>query len=96
MDVVRVSRRLTSLFLTLGLFLAALITGPVVRGVPLPAEQASATQAAKKVAKGRIKVVLTGTGSYTVKGKKYRKTAATSKTFRVKPAATASRHRGRA
>ena len=85
MDVARVSRNLTSLFLTLGLFLAALITGPVVRGVPLPAEQASATQAAKKAAKGRIKVMLTGTGSYTVIGKKFRKTASTSKTFRVKP-----------
>ena len=85
MDPLQVSRNLTSLFLTLGLFLAALITGPVARGVPLPAEQAAATQAAKKPAKGRITVVLTGTGSYTVTGKKFRKTASASKTFRVKP-----------
>ncbi len=43
------------------------------------------TVAKKKASKGRIKVKLTGTGSYTVSRKKYRKTAATSKTFRVKP-----------
>jgi alpha-tubulin suppressor-like RCC1 family protein len=43
------------------------------------------TVAKKKASKGRLKVKLTGTGSYTVSRKKYRKTAATSKTFRVKP-----------
>ena len=87
MNPLQLSRRLTSLLLTLGLFLAALITGPVARGVPLPAEQAAGAQVAtaRKAAKGRIKVVLTGTGSYTVTGKKFRKTASASKTFRVKP-----------
>lgn len=87
MSTVRTSRTLTGLMLTLGLFLAGLVTGPMVRGVPTPVHPATEVQVAaakKKVAKGRIKVTLTGTGSYTIKGKGYRKTAATSKTFKVK------------
>ena len=85
MNAVRVSRKLMSLLLTLGLFLSALITGPVAHGVPLPTEQAAGAQVAKKAAKGRITVILTGTGSLTVTGKKFRKTASASKTFRVTP-----------
>ena len=86
MDVLRGFRNLTSLLLTLGLFFAAMVTGPVARGVPNTAELTSAQRsAAKNAKKGRIKVVLTGAGTYTVVRKRFRKTASVSKTFRVAP-----------
>lgn len=42
-----------------------------------------ALAAAKKKAKGTLQVTLTGTGSYTVTGKGFRKTAQSSKSFKV-------------
>lgn len=39
--------------------------------------------AAKKVARGTLKVIVTGSGEYTVTGKKVRKTAAVSKAFKL-------------
>ena len=43
--------------------------------------------AAKKKSKGTLHVALTGTGSYTVTGKGFRKTAQSSKSFKVAPGA---------
>lgn len=40
---------------------------------------------AKKTTKGKIKVTVTGSGSYIISGKKYRRQASVSKTFTVRP-----------
>jgi alpha-tubulin suppressor-like RCC1 family protein len=79
-------RRLTGVAVTLGMFFALLIAAPAVRGVP--AEHATTTAQlvmASRIRKGKIRVILAGTGTYTIKRKAYRKSAHSTRTFRVKP-----------
>ena len=45
----------------------------------------SALAAKKKAGKGTLKIVVTGSGSYTVTGKGFRKTGSASRSFKVKP-----------
>lgn len=61
--------------------LAALVVG-VPRSSPAVGAQAVA---AKKTAAGTLRVVLSGTGTYTVTRKGYRKSASATRTFRVRP-----------
>lgn len=73
----------------------ALLAGSLVAVVPSSAagstgsrERSAATAApaaAKRSPKGRVIVGMTGNGTYTLRGKKVRKSASTSKMFKVKP-----------
>ncbi len=87
MGVSRVFHMLTSVALTVGLFLAALVGGPSVGGVQAerPAAAQAQVAAAKKVRKGRIRVILTGIGTYTITRKSVTRTGTTTRTWRVKP-----------
>ena len=74
---------------------------PVTNAHETAAVKPGAALTGKKKAKGTLQVVLTGTGSYTVTGKGFRKTAQASKSFKVAagaykisaPGATVSRGR---
>jgi alpha-tubulin suppressor-like RCC1 family protein len=79
-------RKLTGVAVTLGMFFALLIAGPPAQGV-LAEHAASATQLAmaKKIRKGKIRVILTGIGTYTIQRKSITRTGTTTRTWRVKP-----------
>lgn len=75
--------------------LMAAISAVLATGMVPPAHTATSTDVqsipvskdltAKKQRKGALKVSVTGSGTYTVKGRHFRKTADSSRTFRVKP-----------
>lgn len=69
----------TSMGLALVLAMGLSVPAPAVIAAPEPAAMIAA-----KAAKGRLAVRVTGTGTYTVRGKHLRKTASVSKTFRLK------------
>lgn len=75
-------RKSARVLVSIGVALAVPVTAqsPSTASPPIPQ-----SVTAKKAAKGTIKVTLTGPASYVVKGKGYRKVAASSKTFRVRP-----------
>jgi hypothetical protein len=73
-----------STVLTVGLLL------PAAHATPPTADHAAAASSvslAKKKTKGTLKVIVTGSGSYTVTGKGVRKTGQSSKSFKLTPGA---------
>lgn len=79
-----------------GVVLVALVLGSTMLGSAAGAnsvttaavtQPGSALAAKKKVTKGTLKIVVTGSGSYTVKGKGFRRSGSASKSFKVKPGA---------
>lgn len=76
-----------------GALVAALFTGPASAITPAAAPSAASVVpgsvptawSAKKPARGVLRVKVTGTGSYTIRAKGYRKTGTVTKSFRVKP-----------
>ena len=74
-----------------GVVVAALVAGPVwaSQGRPeaarLGAPMNSTLAVKKKVPKGTLAIAVSGSGSYTVNGKNFRKTGNASKSFKVKP-----------
>ena len=80
---------------TLGLGLTVSLIAPTAQAVPSPAHAGVVARAvpaapralatAKKNAKGTLKILVSGSGSYTVTGKRFRKSDRGSKSYRVKP-----------
>ena len=79
---------------SVGVALSALLLGSTLTGsvgvatvTTADVHLRSEVAAKKKAAKGFLKIVVTGRGTYTVIGKGFRKSGQTSKTLRVKPGA---------
>lgn len=74
-----------------GVLVAALVAGPAWAGHSIQSADStgsapgSTLAAKKKSSKGTLAVVVSGSGSYTVTGKGFRKTGTASKSFKVKP-----------
>jgi hypothetical protein len=75
-------------FALVGTFLVAAPAAGVATGMPgfeVSSSEASQVTATKKPVKGTLKIAVTGSGTYTIKGKGFRKVGHASKTYKVRP-----------